>query len=396
MNPLPPVPQLLADARAAAGVPAAEGIGDLGDDADRFMAALAELHAAVGRDSALPEEGAAAAALRWRRLLANRLRVQADVAAHPEIREQPLAPPLVICGLPRVGSTKLHQLLARTDDFQSLLFWQGFNPGRRARNPDGSDPRLAEAVEFLEWRSRRNPRSNAAHFLAANEPEEDTYLLEYTLHSYWPVSYFEVPTFLSWLERQDREHAYAYLRLLLQYLQWQFRPRDLRPWVLKSPPNLGFEAQMSRQLPGARFVMLHRDPVESIPSTVAIVRELRRLYGDGARDLRVVGQWALREYSGAMQRHLQWRDSLPDGAVLDLRYADVVSDYETVVERVYEHCGLALTGAARDRMGSWAGDNEQHKHGVHQYTLDESGLTEAALHDAFRDYYIRYGSLLAR
>ena len=366
------------------------GHRDVGDP--RFIAAIDQLVRSINAESELPDEGPGngyeAARERLLRLVENRQRIQAELAAHPEILKTTLQPPLIIGGLPRVGSTKLHQLLAKTGDFQSLLFWQGYNPARRQGERAAQEQsRIEDAARFLEWRSRRNPASNAAHFLAATEPEEDTYLLEFTLHTYWPVSYFEVPAFLRWLDRQDREHAYAYLRTLLQYLQWQFhqdaRPR---PWVLKSPPNLGFEPQMARQLPGARFVMLHRNPVESIPSTVAIVRELRRLYGDGAGDLTKAGAWAMAEYSGAINRHLQWRKTLPAGAVLDLAYAEVRDHYEQAVEKVYAFCGMTLSADARQGMESWAGDNEQHKHGVHNYSLDEAGLSQLAIRNRFAEY----------
>lgn len=379
MQAIPSAQDLLSAARARTG------LQDVGDP--RFMSALNQLVLSVNAESELTPEGRDAAIDRWLRLLVNRLRIEADLRQQPEIRGTRLQPPLIIGGLPRVGSTKLHQLLAKTGDFQALLFWQGYNPARPPSDAaTGEDPRIADAARFLDWRSRRNPLSNAAHFLAAAEPEEDTYLLEFTLHSYWPVSYFEVKGFLRWLADQDRDPAYAYLATLLQYLQWQFHRASPRPWVLKSPPNLGYEAEMARHLPGARFVMLHRDPVESIPSTVAIVRELRRLYGSGAGDLRQVGAWAMAEYSGALERNMQWRATLSDGAVLDIRYADVRDDHETVVSRVYDFCGMELTPGAAQRMQAWAGDNEQHKHGVHQYTLDEAGLSEAAIRQQFAAY----------
>jgi hypothetical protein len=147
--------------------------------------------------------------------------------------------------------------------------------------------------------------------MAALEPEEDTYLLEYTLHTYWPTSYFNVPGFLAWLAAQDRDAAFRYVRELLQYLQWQFHRDAPRPWLLKSPPNLGFETELARNLPGARFVVLHRDPVEVIPSTVAIVREVRRLYCGAPGDLRTIGDWALDEYASSMHRHMESRSSWP-------------------------------------------------------------------------------------
>jgi hypothetical protein len=388
MNSLPDANQLLQSARTRTG------LQDLGDP--RFMAALGQLVQSINAESPLPASGFAAAAERLGRLLDNRLRFQAELGSHREVLREPLLPPLIICGLPRVGSTKLHQLLARGGDFQSLLFWQGFNPARTNENTTTDrETRIAQAARFLEWRARRNPVANAAHYMAAAEPEEDTYLLEYTLHTYWPVTYFEVPSFLHWLRSQDRDHAFAYVRTLLQYLQWQFHPAPLRPWVLKSPPNLGFEAEMARNLPGARFVMLHRDPVEVIPSTVAIVRELRRLYGESAGDLRKVGVWAIEEYSRAMQRHLAWRATVPSGSVIDIAYTELRDHYEQVVERVYRFCGMPLTVAARERMSGWAGDNEQHKHGVHQYSLEESGLSPELIQARFASYIKTYGKYLA-
>jgi hypothetical protein len=368
------------------------GLDDLGEP--EFLPALEQLVRSINREATLTEGGHRAAQERFIRLLTNRLRFQADQQRHPEILQQRLLPPVVISGLPRVGSTKLHRLLAETRDFQALIFWQGFNPApfpdAVAGNPD---PRIAEAVRFLEWRAGANPATNAAHYMAALDPEEDTYLLEFTLHTYWPTSYFEVPGFLAWLARQDRDHAFRYLRKLLQYLQWQFHANDPKPWVLKSPPNFGYEEHQARHLPGARFVMLHRDPVEVLPSTAAIVREVRRLYCGAPADVRKVGAWALEEYGGAMDRHLAWRKSVSPDSVLDIPYTDVRDDEIGVMRRVYEFCGMAWSSEAEQRARSWSEQNRQHQHGVHRYSLEEAGLTAELIERRFVTYLERFGPL---
>ena len=384
---MPSIPEASALLETARG---RTGLRDPGDPA--FMRALGELVRSINDESSVTPAGAEAATERWLRLLVNRLRFEADVVRSPEILEQRLLPPLVICGLPRVGSTKLHRLLAEGGAFQTLLFWQGFNPAPvPGASTDRPDPRIADAVRFLEWRSRLNPATDAAHHMAALEPEEDTYLLEYTLHTYWPTSYFNVPGFLRWLAGQDRDAAFDYVRRLLQYLQWQFHRSQPRPWLLKSPPNLGFEPEIARSLPGARFVVLHRDPVDVIPSVVAIVREVRRLYCSGPGDLTEIGDWAVEEYSGAMQRHLAWRRTAPAGSVLDVAYADVVADETSVIRRVYAHCGIALSDEALARMQQWSDDNAQHKHGEHVYSLAEGGLTRSRIEAAFAEYLAGYG-----
>ena len=367
-------------------------LDDLGEP--EFLPALEQLVQSINREATLTEGGHRAAQERFVRLLTNRLRFQADQKRHPEILEQRLLPPVVICGLPRVGSTKLHRLLAETQDFQALIFWQGFNPAPFGDTaPGDADPRIAEAVRFLEWRAGANPATNAAHYMAALDPEEDTYLLEFTLHTYWPISYFEVPGFLAWLAGQDRDHAFRYLRKLLQYLQWQFHANGPKPWVLKSPPNLGYEEHQARHLPGARFVVLHRDPVEVLPSTAAIVREVRRLYCGAPADVRRVGAWAIEEYGGAMERHLAWRKTVSPDTVLDVPYADVRDDDIGVMRRVYDFCGLAWSSEAEKRARSWSEQNRQHQHGVHRYSLEEAGLTAQQIERRFADYLERFGPL---
>jgi len=379
--------ELLETARRRTGL--SEGI-----DAS-FREALDELVRSIDSEATLTAAGAPAANERLLRVIVNRLRFAADLRRSPQILDEPLLPPLIISGLPRVGSTKLHRLLAEGGDFQSLLFWQGFNPAPvPGADPAQPDPRVAAAVEFLAWRSRLNPATDAAHHMGALEPEEDTYLLEYTLHTYWPITYFNVPGFLAWLSGQEREAAFGYVAQLLRYLQWQFHRDQRRPWLLKSPPNFGFEREQARHLPGARFVVLHRDPVDVIPSVVGIVRETRRLYCGVPGDLRNVGDWAVETYAGAVARHMEWRGVAPKGSVIDIAYRDVVADEENVIARVYEHCGLGLSGAALERMQRWSAGNLQHQHGQHTYSLEESGLTRERLERAFAAYRGAFAPLL--
>ena len=360
-----------------------------------FREALHQLVISINSEATLTAEGAPAAVERLLRVIVNRLRFAADLQRAPEILQERLRPPLIISGLPRVGSTKLHRQLAESGDFQSLLFWQGFNPAPMPGEFAG-DARIAEAVKFLAWRSRLSPATDAAHHMGALEPEEDTYLLEYTLHTYWPTTYYNVPSFLRWLREQGRDAAFGYVRELLQYLQWQFHRGGGRPWLLKSPPNFGFEREQATQLPGARFVVLHRDPVDVLPSTVGIVREVRRLYCGAPGDLKIVGDWAVEEYASAAARHMQWREGAAPGSVIDVAYRDVVANEQGVIEQVYEHCGLELSTTARERMQRWSADNTQHQHGQHAYSLEESGLTRERLDRAFAAYLSRFGAYLDR
>ena len=382
--------QLLAEAGARTG------LGDFGDE--RFRPAFERLVDSLARETVFSPQGAIAAHERLLRVLVNRLRMQEDIRRHPQILQQQMLPPVVVVGLPRTGSTKLHRMLAASGTFQDVLFWQGYNPApfpAAAGAPRGdADPRIADAVRFLQWRASANPATNAAHFIAATEPEEESYLLEMSFGTYYPAAFWNLPSYLAWLRPQDRDWVYLYLRQQLQYLQWQFHRGNVKPWILKSPPNLGFEREIARHFPGARFLMLHRDPAEAIPSVAAVSRESRRLYFRDAPDYPAIAAWALDEMASAMDRAMAWRETRPDNLVLDISYDDIQDRELEVAERVYAALGVPLTERIRTAMQGWLRENTQHKHGRHQYSVDESGLTVQRIHARFAAYIGRYADYL--
>jgi hypothetical protein len=105
-----------------------------------------------------------------------------------------------------------------------------------------------------------------------------------------------------------------------------------------------------------------------------------------------VAAWALEEFAGAMDRHLVWRESVSPETVLDVSYTDVRDDGIGVLRRVYEFCGLTWSSDGEARARSWSEQNRQHRHGVHRYSLEESGLTAALIERRFAGYLERFGS----
>jgi len=79
---------------------------------------------------------------------------------------------------------------------------------------------------------------------------------------------------------------------------------------------------------------------------------------------------------------------------LDVAYRDVVDDETSVIARVYAHCGLTLGDDALERMLRWSAANEQHMHGQHAYSLDESALTRERIEQRFGAYLARFSAFL--
>src|ERR1700738_245021 len=85
--------------------------------------------------------------------LKNRLLLNDLLARHPEIRDIELLPPVVIAGLPRTGTTHLHNLLAAGPTFRTIPYWESVEPfplpAEVGTEPDPRRARMDAAVEFM-------------------------------------------------------------------------------------------------------------------------------------------------------------------------------------------------------------------------------------------------------
>lgn len=96
---------LFAEARETAGL---EDFGGA-----HFREGLGVLLAALESEAELSLLGRMSARSQIVKLLVNRLRLEAAVARHPEALEAPLERPVVIVGLPRTGTSHLHNQIGR-------------------------------------------------------------------------------------------------------------------------------------------------------------------------------------------------------------------------------------------------------------------------------------------
>ena len=77
----------------------------------------------INEEADLHEIGCAAKQKKLLRILSNRLRMQRDIANHPEILDQKINAPIFIHGMPRTGSTKSQKILSKSGDFNWLVLW---------------------------------------------------------------------------------------------------------------------------------------------------------------------------------------------------------------------------------------------------------------------------------
>lgn len=103
--------------------------------------------------------------------------------------------------------------------------------------------------------------------------------------------------------------------------------------VDKMPANFRFVSLIHLALPNARIIHTRRDPVDTCLSCFSQLFNEKQPF---TYDLGELGRY-YRVYQTLMDH---WHRVLPDEVILDVRYEELVTDFETQARRIVAHCGL--------------------------------------------------------
>ena len=366
------------------------GLRDFGDES--FREPLGVLLDSLEREANLNDVGRGTQHARIVDSLSTRLMTEDYIRRHPEILAEDLGEPIVIVGLARTGTTRLHRLLGSGPAFQVAQWWEvrypAPFPGSDWRR---DDPRIAAAHAEVKATLKAVPALATMHPWDPEGADEEVMLLEHTFLSWMPESGARVPSYQRWLDERDLTDAYRYLARLLRFVQWQKREsgRGGGRWILKAPFHLAYIDPLFEVFPGARVIQTHRDPLETIPSAASMYRSLHVLNTD-AVDPHWVGEAVRSRYLGALERCMRSRERYAPERFIDVDYRAVGLDAIGEARRIYEWLGLELTDDAERAMRQWTQDNARERRAAHEYTLEEFGFTRDGLASEFAEYRERH------
>ena len=326
------------------------GLCDFGDPP--LEPALSELFDSLGRDAELHPVGRFLMRSHLQGLLETRLRL---VEAWKGQSCAPIRRPVFITGMPRSGSTFLHELLAEDPDNRAPRVWEVMFP-----LAEGSPRwRSYKTDACLWWFRRLAPGADLVHPMRAWTPHECVAIQSYTLLSEEFVSTCRVPAYEAFLHAADLTPAYLWERRFLQHLQSGSPPRR---WVLKSPDHVFGLEQLFAVFPDAYVIQTHRNPLEVLRSLAELNKVVRGAFvwpeeraSSEARDARGL--------AGCMERFVQFRDAHPElaGRFIDVHYGDLVSYPVETVQRAYAQLGCPLSELAARRMRQLAANRSPYR-----------------------------------
>jgi Sulfotransferase family len=356
------------------------GVHDYRERFDVYLAALREI-------DGLHDAGVVNFYGQLLQLLKNRLLLTDLLSRHPEIDDIELRPPVVIAGLPRTGTTHLHNLLAAAPTFRTMPYWESNEPFPLAQEagiePDPRRTRMDVAVTVV---NTVMPHFALMHEMTTDHVHEEIQLLANDVSTMLFETLADVPRWRDYYRAHDQTPHYEYLATQLKAMQFL---RGGRRWLLKSPQHLEQVPVLNRVFPGSIVVFTHRDPVPVALSMVAMITYSARMHRTPVPVERIANSWIdrLEQMLNALVRD---RDTIGPDRSIDIRFDDFMADEIGVAERVYALAGEPFTEEARTATADYLAGHQRGRLGNVETSYEMFGLQEDSLRARFAPYVERF------
>ncbi len=321
----------------------------------------------------------------------NRLNYVRDRERFPEISNERIVKPVFIVGLPRTGTTILHDILGQDPSNRVPMTWEAMFP---SPPPEAAtfetDPRIAMCEATFPGVELQIPAFKAMHPMGAQLSQECVTLMGEAMCTPLFHNQFRVPAYQDWVDDSaDWSHVYEMHERQLQHLQWR-NPRER--WVLKTGAHLWGLGHLLARYPDARVIFTHRDPVKSMTSYASLTALVRSMGSDTVDPVEIANDWTAR-LQKVLTRAIEIRaaDSFPQAQFYDMFFEDFIVDQFGEVSKIYDALSLPMSDLAAERMQAFIADNPPGKHGIHRYEPHEFGVDPARVRSEFATYIGHFG-----
>ena len=362
-----PAPKLTVDALwsvAAKGIayPAsAEESSREGEEISDFRLRLGKLCHAVTTEARLNALGQAMAYGQLVRVIRNRLAFGELWLAKPELLETKLAPPIIVIGHMRSGTTRIHKLLASDPAHSHTRYQDAYHPV-----PAKFGMNRVKSSFDIAMLSALNPWLQSIHPMAAGEVEEELAWISAALHHSIYESQWHIPNYSAFSEARDPAPIYAEFARILR-TDAGTRCNADHPRVMKVPAFSEDLPTLLTQFPGARLVIASRDHDAVLRSAVSLCANQMAIQSDHCDLGRIEALW---EHKIAL-REKRLTEALSDwtGPVAKLHFDELNSNWQCAIERCYKELDLELTEKAQMAMCKVMANSSKSAHHEHSAQL---------------------------
>ncbi|WP_209348123.1 sulfotransferase [Pontixanthobacter sp. CEM42] len=332
------------------------------EDAADFRERLDRLCRSLNEEAQLNPMGRAFAHGQLVRSIKQRFALGKLWRERPELLETELAPPIIIVGQMRAGTTRVHRLLAADPAHAATRFSDSWHPV-----PQTPDLRPVWSGAALIFARTLNPWLETIHpFGAARADEELGWLAGAFDHCAYEAQW-HIPAYVAFSEAGDAAPVYREFARILRTDAANHENAN-QPRVMKVPQFSEDLTELLGQFPNARVVVAERDEEPTIRSSVSLVANQMAMQSDDADLDRIEAEWT-RKTQLRKERTAQGLAKF-EGSVAHIDFAALDTDWESAIATAYKTLDLTLSDAALTAMRAEHRKAGRAKHTKHKEDLE--------------------------
>lgn len=280
-----------------------------------------------------------------------------QLAYRRAIRRANVPPPLFVLGVPRSGTTHLHNLLSCDSRFSFPNTFQTMNP----RVFLWTERWLAPLQQM--FLPTRRPMDNV-HWNVGTPAEDEFAIMGLSglsplASSLFPGNLGRYDKYFSFLEASEADRE-RWKQTLLYFLKKMHR-KDGRPMILKSPMHTARIPMLLELFPGARFVLIHRHPFEVYPSSIRTTLAGLRASALQRWDMQALSRWIEVIYRLMFDSYFNDRRLIPGGQLVEIGFEQLERSPISTLRHVYEQLSLPSFAVAEPALAGYLSSIEGYR-----------------------------------
>lgn len=361
------------------------GIGlDAGDEWSHIGGDLGSLVNSLNDQASLSMIGKIMVKTDLERMLVNYLQVKNYLGQMPDEAGGRVEKPVFIVGMPRTGSSFLHNLMASDPGWRAPKYWETLYSSPPAPSGAPDLKRIGKAKRDLGMFHLMAPRYRSIYMYGAELAAECIAVMAMAFSSPRFGFTYRVPEYWESLLKSRCRRGYHFHRQFLTFLQ---SGEPGCRWLLKAPAHIMFLDALLETYPDSRLIFTHRHPMAAMPSIASNTYTLRKVFS-GKENPEQVGSEELDRWSRGWSTASKVRQSpaLPPDNRVDVQYDQLMKNPILTVQNIYRQFGMDFTENARHSMQAFLNANQKNKHGKHHYQASTFGINHEQVDAQFADY----------
>lgn len=251
---------------------------------------------------------------------------------HFKIKKTVVKPPVFILGYTRSGTTYLHYLLAKDPQFGFCKFYECMTP--HAMFTFGKMMRII-AKKVLP---KKRPMDNLA--LGADLPKEEEFAMANLGMESMVSGLFFPQKFTEYFNRfvlfqGNEKELNNWKNNFIQLLKKLTYKNNNRTLLLKSPFNTGRLKVIRALFPEAKFIFLHRHPMEMYASNERLYEAVLPELAFQKVSNEAMENHVFYTYKAMMENYFEERKSLSENQLFEIGYAEFFDNQKAALKQLY-------------------------------------------------------------